>query len=357
MKNYFDKEQSNVVKGVAILLLLFHHLFLHKDFMDEVGLIYSDSLYYKLVPVINISRICVWMFVFISLYGLSRKYSLHKGSNFFFVLQQWLHLMWKWWITFGLMNMLYIIFRGNIFEHYNYSLLYFILDVFEWNDFFDYPRVFGSWYLCFAQVLILLIPIINIVCNKIGIIILPLSYLFMLHLGKGIVSTGGGDYTQYLLTAIAAVCLAQNSYKLLDERKNTCKRMMEFAGLFILAVILLSIQYELNVDERQISTILRMAAVCCLVLCIVKYFKGWLAKVLAFLGKHSAVMFMSNVFFYTEFRCVIFWSKNMFISYLTLVVITLLFAYLIDFICKKSGYNRLLECLIEKIEKAEKVWG
>lgn len=71
----FDKRQTNIAKGVAVLLLLWHHLF------------YNDPKNYgKFISVLNINnvpiecliailcKICVAIFVFLSGYGLFRSY-------------------------------------------------------------------------------------------------------------------------------------------------------------------------------------------------------------------------------------------------------------------------------------------
>ncbi|MDR1769704.1 MAG: hypothetical protein LBS02_03555 [Hungatella sp.] len=349
----FGKDESNEVKGVAILLLLFHHLFLHREYMEQVGLNYSVDVYYKIFPIVNMSRICVWIFTFISAYGLSIKYKSYRERSEVFVIKQWLKLMWKWWIVWLFMIIVYAVFKGNLLDHYHRSLKELFLDFFEWNDFFGKPRVLGSWYLCFAQLVIICIPAINAICEKLGYLSLPLSYITIQFMGEGIVSTGGGRYSQYFLTVIAGVCLAQNSFGLLEHRDHKIVRVMEAVGYPVSAFGLLILQYKLIVDLRQISSVLRMLAVVCLVITIVKYIVGPLKRILIFFGENSTVMFMTNVFFYVTFPELIFGSKSPILSYISLVIVTFVCARLINIIGEKSGYykflDKILDCCDSKI--------
>ncbi len=71
----FTKEKTNTCKGIAILLLIFHHLF-----RSEEAIIPHDMCFFVLphniVPgIASCARVCVYMFVFLSAYGLMYKYS------------------------------------------------------------------------------------------------------------------------------------------------------------------------------------------------------------------------------------------------------------------------------------------
>lgn len=340
------REESNEVKGVAIFLLLFHHMFLHIEYLEYVGLNYSSNTYYKLFPIINISRICVWIFAFISAYGLSVKYNSNKEQAGIFVIKQWLKLMWKWWIVWLFMIIFYATFKGNPQKLYHNSFMELFLDFFEWNDFMEKPRVLGNWYLCFAQLIIIFIPLLNKLCDKFGYLSLPITYITIQFLGDGIISTGGGNYSQYFLVVVAGVCFAKNSLGLLKYRTNIKARVIEIIGYPLFAFVLLIYQYTLKIDSRQISSVLKMLAVVCLVITIVKYIVGLLRRALIYFGKNSAVIFMTNVFFYMEFPQLIFWSNSPIISYISLVIITLTCGCLISAIGEKTGYYKLLDKIL-----------
>lgn len=68
----FTKEDSLRTKGVAVILLLFHHLFFaDRGYPVELHLISRDTLGVLAVA----ARICVWIFCFISAYGITLQFN------------------------------------------------------------------------------------------------------------------------------------------------------------------------------------------------------------------------------------------------------------------------------------------
>ena len=104
IKSKFDKDRTIMIKGVAILLLLFHHLFLVKERLLANGVHIPDNVYEKMYPIVVQARICVWIFVFLSGYGLAKKYEIYQNNknncrynnDIKFVISSYLNLMKKW---------------------------------------------------------------------------------------------------------------------------------------------------------------------------------------------------------------------------------------------------------------------
>ena len=206
----FDKSKTLIIKGLAILMLLFHHLFLVKERLDVNGVDFSQETYAHMYKYVVQARICVWIFVFLSAYGMAKQIDM-KGQSFLkYAVLRWINLMKQWWITMLLMLLLYGIFAGNLFDYYNHSVKLFILDFVEWNDFFDYPRILGSWYICFTQILIIVFPVVYCFCKKFCYLSLPIFFILMQFCPDGIVSTGGGSYMQYIPTFIGGGVFGAN---------------------------------------------------------------------------------------------------------------------------------------------------
>ncbi len=341
----FDKEKSNVLKGVAILLLLFHHIFLEKERLIANGVVLWNNLYDKFHPVVVAARICVWIFVFISAYGLTVKYESGSKSVGQFIAGCWLNLMRQWWIVLIVMSALYQLFVGNIFEYYGYSLQLWILDVFEWHDLFGQPRILGSWYLCLAQLIILFIPMFSNFCRKYGLFSLAVFYVISLFTGEGIVSTGGGTYWQYIPTVIGGVVAAQNGYldKLLQREDKLWKNIFECA-ILMAGIVVLSLLRTKMTNVNYFGGMLVFVIVFMLCILFAKYFR-YIHGILRFFGKHSAVIFMTNVFFYVEFPQVIYFTGNPIISYLTLIAVTLSCSIAVKYLCEKTRYNKFFSLI------------
>lgn len=72
MKTYFDKEMSVMLGGVAILLMMFHHLFAFPDRIpDPVAIDWGGSIgRISASYLASFGKICVYIFAFISGYAL-----------------------------------------------------------------------------------------------------------------------------------------------------------------------------------------------------------------------------------------------------------------------------------------------
>ena len=64
---FLTREESQEIKGIAILLMLFHHLFAFSDRIPN-GLHYSNFT----VTLAKFGNVCVPIFLFISGYGLAK---------------------------------------------------------------------------------------------------------------------------------------------------------------------------------------------------------------------------------------------------------------------------------------------
>lgn len=340
--NNFDKQKSNVVKGAAILLLLFHHLFYDNSRLIDNGI--NIVFYNKLYHVVNMSRICVWIFVFISAYGLTVKYAKYSvnNDNGKFILQSWLKLMGQWWIIFILKIVITELFVSNIFSYYRYDPLKFFLDLMEWNDFFGIERILGNWYMCFAQLLILFIPILNWAIRKFGISFIIVFFVMMQYMSGGITSNGGGEYIIYIPVALIGVWFAQDSNRiemLIKMPLSKCMKILDAGGTLVITGITLWLKWKYNVMYMG-SLYVVIATISIVAFCI-KYLKA-LHKPLEFLGRHSAAMFLIHVYLLTEFSSIVYFTGNAILSYIILIVLSLLFAFLVEVIkCCIKLFNNM----------------
>ena len=70
------KRDSNILKCVAILLMLAHHLFMYADQPDFPALVYGPLLNTpaRLAAFGQLSKLCVTIFVFVTAYGTTMRY-------------------------------------------------------------------------------------------------------------------------------------------------------------------------------------------------------------------------------------------------------------------------------------------
>ena len=77
------KRESNILKCVAIMLMLFHHLFMYAAEPYYPALVYGPLLSnpWRLASAGQLSKLCVTLFVFVTAYGTTKSYLRDDMSN------------------------------------------------------------------------------------------------------------------------------------------------------------------------------------------------------------------------------------------------------------------------------------
>ena len=103
----FTKRDTQAIKGVAILMMFFHHCFLKMDRFDEYGIISTPFTSQQLIYFAQFCKICVSIFVFISAYGITlsfrnknQTYMLDKQETTALVCRRYLKMMNGYWFIF-----------------------------------------------------------------------------------------------------------------------------------------------------------------------------------------------------------------------------------------------------------------
>lgn len=341
----FDKIESLKVKGIAILLLLFHHLFYNLDRVNSSGMKYILFTKENVSIVAVMARICVWLFAFVSVYGLTLQYENKKESVGHFIARRWVALMKSYWFVYVLVVVFTIIGDADAINVYEGNGLYVVLDFMGWADFFGTPTLQGGWwYMCFAQILLILIPVFSSICKKFGYVSVLIGFVGLQYTGDGIGSIYGGKYSNYFLVAILAVLCVQNKFldkMLARPRTKTAKYM-----LVISAFLLMAFKYELSrVDEWQLGSLINAVVsllICWFTCCYIKR-DGRFGNALKFLGEHSGNIFLIHTVYITRYSQVIYWSKNPAISFCTLLVISILSSIFCEYIKKKIQYSNWID--------------
>lgn len=101
----FTKQDTSIVKGIAIILMFFHHLF---GFPDRIanGSIYLCLFSFKGVNVEEViasfGNICVAIFLFLSGFGVYIKVAKSKENKLYIILRKLRELYVSYWIIFSL---------------------------------------------------------------------------------------------------------------------------------------------------------------------------------------------------------------------------------------------------------------
>ncbi|MEH1768021.1 acyltransferase family protein [Nostoc sp.] len=111
----FTKEKTNIAKGVAICLMFVHHLFFFKNRLI------NGNTYFPIFPLFNaevalgdFGSICVYIFLFLSGYGMFLGYVKAQTSSIIYALKKLKDFYLTYWLYFIIFVPIGIIFFKNV---------------------------------------------------------------------------------------------------------------------------------------------------------------------------------------------------------------------------------------------------
>ncbi len=356
----FNVQYSNCLKGVAVVILLFHHCFLNKARYKGYTLKLFFPEYY-LNYLASFGKICVSLFVFVSAYGLTKKMmSLNKKSDIPYsegsrnvICTRLVKLLGNFMFVFlcivlacrvlcpGLLQNCY----GTKFPD---NAEYFLVDMFGLADYLETPSLKATfWYYGLAIFIILIIPLLFLLLKKMDafmfmVFMTIVNFFFEFH--------DANIRHYFLCIGIGMVCAYTNfitrglEYKFSDsEVKNKIiKFILEFICVFVLMVLrqgpLKGRLYPLW--DAVIPVVVTLF--CCEFIFSVSLFN----KLFHFLGIYSAGIFLIHNFIRTTW----FGEFTYSFGYPVVIVLVLLAdslaaSMLVEALKKLLHYNQLLNKL------------
>ena len=169
MKQGLTKNDSFAIKGLAIILMLFHHLYCTADRFNGFEIDFTPFSQTFVVNVAFLFKVCVSLFAFITGYGLLKSIA---GQNFNRKdIVKWnttrliktLSGFWFIYVIFLIVTMLINkLPYTTYFEKTPYAgIFYLINDFLGLANLFNTPTLNGTWwYMSAAIVFILIIPLV-----------------------------------------------------------------------------------------------------------------------------------------------------------------------------------------------------
>lgn len=169
MNYQFSKTDTNIVKGVAIIAMLFHHCYVTDVSFKAHGVSFAPFSKGTVVTLAQWSKVCVGIFVFLSAYGIAlslkklydgRQYE-RKNLSRMAVRRIW-KILSGFWPVFILAVLGCAIWAPESFEVYKQGIariIYIVIDFLGLAHLFDTPTLLGTWwYLSLAFMEIMLLP-------------------------------------------------------------------------------------------------------------------------------------------------------------------------------------------------------
>ena len=337
-----SKTDTAAIKGIAILLMLWHHLFLNT--MDYGIFTHSLAVVFK---------VCVAIFLFVSGYGLTKKYSQLKKPYFKntvkFLLRRYVNFFLPYWFCFVLMVLVGNLAGFSFHDAYPASrntLKCFLLDI--WGQ-MGYDSFLKPWW--FNKMIIqlyLVFPIFFfIIRNKylswVGLALIIVVQLYAKNLPGNVFFIVEGGLPAFYLGMICA------RFRLvLETNDGKWKPLLLITGL--LACIGLSVLHLMVVKDPYVAVLIRAV----MALCIIVVYKSYGNKhftILEFVGKYATIMYLTHILFVILIPEVIYGVKYSVLIFIVFVFVCLVAAMIIDALQKWFRYDRLRVGIVKQINK------
>ena len=356
------KKNTNIVKGIAILLVYAHHLFYNLD-LDEMGVIYGPV--FRTGASLNMfgffAKVCVSMFVFLSAYGTfksfaslnvpadSGRYLLATSKNAakrYVKLLLSFQFVWILAVVIGriLGHSMFAVFGG----HSMVGLFNVLIDFFGVSNIVGTPTYNGTWwYMSYALMLAACMPLFSLMCIKLDGMIMVVAFFLIRYLAADF------TFSWYMLTVFAGILFAKNSYFERINKSFGQGSLTKKIGILVGCAIALAVFIRMRCVVQQCWDLLEMliTVLICVFVNLVIGRIPVLNTVLAFLGKHSMNMFLTHSFiFYYWFRNFTYSFRHPALIMAVLVAETLAVSVVVELLKKVLRLDKAAAALYQKLE-------
>jgi len=318
----FSLNSTNSCKGVALILLLWHHLFnSHPEF---------GSITYNIALG---SKVCVAIFVILSGYGFTESVKFKKIELFTFYKKRLFSLYSNYWFIALIFVPVGILFMDrtlqDVFTSHPYSKFIIQMSGLHRFVYSEYGYNATWWYMSVIIPLIILFPLISTLLKKFGVLILILFLAFLIPNQPvfPVINT-------YILPFALGIYLSQkNGIVFISNSLNVFgvfRFIILFAAIMIVAIL------------RIFTPLLKgnWLLACLIIIFVFEITVSFkvIDRIFGFLGKH-----LFNIFLFHTFICSYYWKDFIysfkspvliFVLLLTIcIIISLMIEQLKDFVC------------------------
>ena len=325
-------QDTEILKGIAVLLLLFHHLF-----FEGVGF---DDLYVGQIPLVQTfgeqSKLCVAIFVFLSGYGLTAGAVKTGGipNLLAFYRKRYVKLMVNFWLIWLLFVPVGVLVFNRTFpdvygEHYMIRIFTDLLGVCSTSSYNP-----NWWFYGCIICLYILFPFLYKILDY-WYLLIPLSAVLAFIFA---VTMPGIDLFRHYLCGFLLGMVVKKICPPLYIRKAPA--VLSLCSVTVLFVCRMWVPYTINLLWDAVIVVVGVCVY------VQLYIPQWLARALSFMGKHSFNIFLFHMFFLLYSRSFIYWSKNPILIFLTMLITCVVVSIGIEWVKKTFGIYKLQKLLV-----------
>ncbi len=349
-KDTFSSYDTKTIKGLAIIIMFMHHLFLFPDRIVGGGFKSYTSIFghTTLYLIGMFGKICVPIFFFLSGYGVY----LQSKKKDFNILKNIKKLYLSYWKVFVIFIPIGILFFSNHAPYCDDPVIYNVFNNWEWKNIFE--NFFGfshtlnpEWWFLFSFVTVLItFPFIKKIIDKHSslaniIFVIILYYMFTsVFPSIGNINVLGNlknsfIYRTFLLQDPFAVCfylgMAFAKDDLIVKFKNMIVGVIKLNIFKDIVILILMVFFRFFLTSSELD-ILYVPLIIVVSLDIFKKIP-FIEKVFNNIGNHSTNMWLIHSFycyyFYPVAKIIKFFKYG-FVSLIVLIIITYITSILLN---------------------------
>ena len=368
----FTKEHTMQMKGIAIIILLFHHCFLNAQRWATVPyeklattkgwgyypISFAPFSSHTIQYLASFSKICVAMFVFMTGYGMWVSYESQKKKTTMsnYIKKRMVTLMTGFLIIFVVTEILAIP-TGRFIEVYGHdfrSVVYMIIDALGLAKLLGTPLFCLTWwYMSLAIVLIMIFPFVHSIMEKYQWIVVVASIIGPRACGFG----QSTDLFRYLLAYTLGMYFAQHDLLARIKEKfmeqNVVGKLLSLIVSLIGLAVIIKCRQNAWIGWKYLDFWDGFAAMYMIVISYIYILNGkWIVKGLGFLGKHSMNIFLIHSFyrdvFFHEFTYSFYYA---WLDYIVLMAISLVTSIVLEWFKKLIRYEKFIDWVKRLVTK------
>lgn len=368
----FTKEHTMQMKGIAIIILLFHHCFLNAQRWATVPyeklattkgwgyypISFAPFSSHTIQYLASFSKICVAMFVFMTGYGMWVSYESQKKKTTMsnYIKKRMVTLMTGFLIIFVVTEILAIP-TGRFIEVYGHdfrSVVYMIIDALGLAKLLGTPLFCLTWwYMSLAIVLIMIFPFVHSIMEKYQWIVVVASIIVPRACGVG----QSTDLFRYLLAYTLGMYFAQHDLLARIKEKfmeqNVVGKLLSLIVSLIGLAVIIKCRQNAWIGWKYLDFWDGFAAMYVIVLSYIYILNGkWIVKGLGFLGKHSMNIFLIHSFyrdvFFHKFTYSFYYA---WLDYIVLMAISLVTSIVLEWFKKLIRYEKFIDWVKRLVTK------
>lgn len=363
MKTALTSKDSLALKGVAILMLMFHHCFMDAARLEGYEISFFPFMAETVINVSYMFKICVSFFAFISGYGLyisAREKCKDIKSTENWMIVRIIKTMSGYWFVYVLVFIVTQLINAYPQEVYTADSMLISL-TYAITDFFGMARIVGTpsliltwWYIGAAVVYVVCVPFLMSSLDKFGTIATILMVFWLPRIiGNGY--TGGTKPYAFMFTVLLGMLFAR--YDLFQKIEDISWIKNKFInkaikGLVLIVLMRVGLDAYLELPmSRYWEFQYGIYAVIVLIFCkeFIIRIPG-IDKMLVFFGKHSMNVFLIHSFIrYTYLRDFIYSRGHFVVIAMVLYFMSLAISVLvIEPLKKLLRYDKAIEGFLKK---------